>query len=237
MASNASDFRGMDVPSALWAPVRWTAMHLLAFVGLLMTAWIVDWIYVSTVWPDGVARLESILANEIAALQQIDCWCGDMQATSVAAANALYDVVFKVPGIHAMTERMAEGGPLSIPDSIARNLLVEHTEMLRVLMAGTQLFGVRVGTLVGVLPLLGLAALVGASEGLAIRAVRRACGGQESAGMFHRMKYGLLILLIGVTVLHLVPPQRGSFSLIWLLCAPLLGVVVTVQTCYLRKGM
>ena len=237
MATGKSDFRGMDIPSALWAPVRWTAIHLLAFVGLLVAAWIVDWIYVSRVWPDGVAHLEALLVAEVAVLDGIDCWCGDLGDVSVATANGLYDVVFKVPGIHAMTDRMAEGGPLSIPDSIARNLYVEHTEMLRVLMAGTQLFGVRVGMLVGVLPLLGLAALVGASEGLAMRALRRACGGKESAGTFHRMKYGLLILLVGVTVLHLVPPERGASSLIWLLCAPILGIVVTVQTCYFRKGM
>ena len=227
----------MDVPSALWAPVRWMAIHLLAFAGLLVTAWIVDWIYVSRVWPDGVAHLEGLLIGEVAALDAIDCWCQDLRGVSVGTANLLYGAIWEATGLLGMMVQMAEGGSLSVPDAISRQFFLENRELLRTLMVGTQLFGVRVGALVGVLPLMGLSLLVGLADGLSGRAVRRARGGAESAGTFHRMKYAFL--LVGTTAIaaHVVPPERSAGTLPWLALATILCAVASCQARYFRKGV
>jgi hypothetical protein len=52
-------------------------------------------------------------------------------------------------------------------------------------MRGTQLLGVRAAILTRYLPMLALLYLVGVVDGLGQRAIRRACGGRESASVYH----------------------------------------------------
>lgn len=64
-------------------------------------------------------------------------------------------------------------------------------------MVGTQLLGVRMATLVRFVPLLLLLYAVGTVGGLTQRAIRRSCGGRESASLYHRAKY-LQIVVLGL---------------------------------------
>ncbi|MGB5103857.1 MAG: DUF4400 domain-containing protein [Steroidobacteraceae bacterium] len=56
-------------------------------------------------------------------------------------------------------------------------------------MVVTQLLGVRAAILARFAPLLLLLYAVGAADGFTQRAIRRACGGRESASLYHRAKY------------------------------------------------
>ena len=63
---------------------------------------------------------------------------------------------------------------------------------------------------------------VGAADGFSQRAIRRACGGRESASLYHRVKYlQLAVLGLGGVVLLLWPRQVQ-----WELCV-LLGALLT----------
>ena len=88
-------------------------------------------------------------------------------------------------------------------------------------MLGTQLLGVRFATFMRFLPLLLVLYMVGTADGLAERAIRRSCGGRESASLYHRAKYLQLVALgLGGLALLVCP---GPVA--WELCAALIVIV------------
>jgi hypothetical protein len=57
-------------------------------------------------------------------------------------ANGLYGLVFCFSGVHDMGRRFAEGAPLSIPDTVARDTYIARQNEIEVAMVGTQLMGI-----------------------------------------------------------------------------------------------
>jgi len=110
-------------------------------------------------------------------------------------ANFLYGLVFEATGIHDMGLHFADGAALSIPDTVVRRSYLANREAIETAMVGTQLLGVRFATLIRFLPLLLLLYLVGTVDGLTERAIRRSCGGRESASLYHRAKYLQMVVL------------------------------------------
>ena len=97
--------------------------------------------------------------------------------------------------------------------------------------------GVRVAILARFAPLLLLLYAVGAADGLAQRAIRRACGGRESASLYHRAKYlQLAVLGLGGVALLMWPAPVQ-----WELCvapgALLTGALAGAQWAYYKKHM
>jgi hypothetical protein len=136
-------------------------------------------------------------------------------------ANLLYGVVFEATGIHDMGLRFAEPSALSIPDTVVRRSYLAHREAIETAMIGTQLLGVRFATFMRFLPLLLLLYAVCATDGLTERAIRRSCGGRESASLYHHAKYLQLVALGLGGVARLVWPGPVA----WELCAGLIVVV------------
>ena len=66
MASRNASFHEGVVAGALLAPLKIGFVLLLGLVGIVVVAWIVDWIFVFKVWPEGVDRLKGILAADLA---------------------------------------------------------------------------------------------------------------------------------------------------------------------------
>ena len=83
------------------------------------------------------------------------------------------------------------------------------------------MLGVRFATLLRFLPLLLLWYAVGTVDGLTERAIRRSCGGRESASLYHRAKYFQMVVLGRGGVTLLVWP--GSVA--WEPCGGLIVVV------------
>lgn len=75
MASSNASFRERVFARVLLAPFKLLLAGALAIIGILVLAWIVDWVLVFQVWPEGVTRLRRIFASdlergiELAALQ------------------------------------------------------------------------------------------------------------------------------------------------------------------------
>ena len=97
--------------------------------------------------------------------------------------------MFEATGVHDMGLRFADASALSIPDTVVRRSYLAHREAIETAMLGTQLLGVRFATFMRFLPLLLLFYAVGAVDGLTERAIRRSCGGRESASLYHRENY------------------------------------------------
>lgn len=237
MASRNVSFHEGAFAGALLAPLKLVFALSMAFVGILVVAWIVDWIFVFKVWPDGIDRLKGILAEDLARASELAAWQGGIPGAVTEAANFLYGLVFRLTGIHDMGMRFAEGAALSIPDTIVRNTYMAKREAIEVAMIGTQLLGVRLSMLALMAPLLALAYLVSTADGLTQRAIRRACGGRESASLYHRAKHLQIVLVILAGALSLIQPVSIDPRLIWVPCAVLVGILVRLQWAYYKKHL
>ena len=233
MASRNASFHEGVFAGALLAPLKLGFALILGLVGIVVATWIVDWTFVFKVWPEGVGRLKGILAADLARTLELAEWQGEVPSVVTGTANFLYGLVFGVTGIHDMGIRFAEGAALSIPDTIVRNAYLANIEAIKVAMIGTQLLGVRLATLGMMAPLLVLVYLVAAADGLTQRAIRRACGGRESASLYHRAKHLQAMLMAMGGVLVLIQPVSIDPRLVGVPVALLVGILARLQwACY-----
>ena len=237
MASRNASFHETGFTGALLAPLKFVFALVLTFVGITLVAWIVDWIFVFKVWPDGIDRLKSILAADLARARDLAEWQGGLPSAVTGTANFLYALVFRFTGIHDMGMRFAQGAALSIPDTIVRNTYLANIEAIEAAMIGTQLLGVRLATLSLLAPILVLIYLVAGADGLTQRAIRRASGGRESASLYHRAKH-LQVALMAIGLLTaLLWPATLDVRWIGLPLAATLGVLTRLQWAYYKKHL
>ncbi len=233
MASRNASFHEGVVVGALLAPLKLGFLLILGLLGIVVVAWIVDWTFVFKVWPEGVGRLKGILAADLARALQLVEWQGGAPSVVTGTANFVYGLVFGVTGIHDMGLRFAEEAALSIPDTIVRNSYLANIDAIEVAMIGTQLLGVRLVPLAMMAPLLMLVYLVAAADGLTQRAIRRACGGRESASLYHRAKHLQVMLLAMGGVLVLILPVSVDPRLVGMPVALFVGILARLQwACY-----
>jgi len=233
LASRNASFHEGVFAEALLAPLKIGFVLLLGLVGILVVTWIVDWIFVFKVWPEGVGRFKGILAADLARGIKLAEWQGGAPSAVTGAANFMYGLVFGVTGIHDMGLRFAQGAALSIPDTIVRNSYLANIDAIEVAMIGTQLLGVRLVTLAMMAPLLVLVYLIAAADGLTQRAIRRACGGRESASLYHRAKHMQVMLVAMGGALVLILPVSIDPRLVGVPVAFLVGILARLQwACY-----
>ena len=233
MASRNASFNEGVVAGVLLAPLKIGFVLILGLVGIVVVAWIVDWVFVFKVWPEGVERLKSTLATDLARGIELAEWQGGVPGAVTGTANYMYGLVFGMTGVHDMGLRFAQGAALSIPDTIVRNSYLANIDAIEVAMIGTQLLGVRLATLGMMVPLLVLVYLVAAADGLTQRAIRRACGGRESASLYHRAKHLQVMLLVMSGVLVLIQPVSIDPRLVGVPVAFLVGILARLQwACY-----
>jgi len=237
LASRNASFHEGGFAGTLLAPLKLAFALTLIFLGILVAAWFVDWIFAFKVWPEGIDRLKSILAADLAHARDLAAWQGGVPGAPTGTANFLYWVVFRFTGIHDMGMRFAEGAALSIPDTIVRNTYIANREAIEVAMIGTQLLAVRLATLALMAPLLGLVYFAATADGLTQRAIRRAAGGRESASLYHRAKH-LQVALIAIGLLAtLLWPGTTDVRWIGLPLAAALGTLARLQWAYYKKHL
>jgi hypothetical protein len=228
VASRNAAFHDGALAGVLLSPLKLAFSLALGLGDLLLCAWIVDWVFVLEVWPQGIERLRDLLAHDLAGGIALAARQGAGAGVITAPANALYSIVFEATGIHDMGTQFAGGSALSIPDTIMRRSYVSHREGIEAAMIGTQLLGVRAAILARFAPLLLLPYAVGAADGFSQRAIRQACGGRESASLYHRAKY-LQLAVLGPG------PVQWERSVV--LGALLTGGLASVQRAYYKKHM
>ena len=213
VASKNTAFHEGSLAGVLLSPLKLAFALAMGLMGILLVAWSIDWVFVSRVWPDGLERLRSVLADDLGHGIMLAARQGRGAGEITGPANFLYGLVFEATGIHDMGLRFSDGAALSIPDTVVRRSYLANREAIETAMVGTQLLGVRFATLMRFLPLLLLLYAVGSVDGLAERAIRRSCGGRESASLYHRAKY-LQIAVLGLgSVALLVWPGPVAWEL------------------------
>jgi len=237
VASRNASFHESGIGGALLAPLK--SVLAVVLLGALITfaAWVIDWIWVFKVWPDGIDRLKLVLAADLERASGLAYWQGWLPDVIAESANFLYGVVFKLTGIHGMAVRFAEGAPLSIPDTIVRNTYNSNREAVEVAMIGTQLLGVRLATMLLVAPTVFLLYVVAAADGLTQRVIRRACGGRESASIYHRGKHLQVVLLAVTGGLCLLVPVSIDPRVLWWPAAVAAAVLTRMQWAFYKKHL
>lgn len=237
MASRNASFHEGGVWGALFAPVKWVVGVSLLLLTLILVAWIIDWIFVFKVWPDGVASLQRILDEDLGRAARLGDSYSELPRIAAGTANFLYALLFEATGIHGMGASFAQASPLSIPDSIVRNAYVANFEVIRVAMIGTQLFGVRLAILLMAAPLFALFYCAALADGLARRAVRRTSGGRESASLYHRAKHLQVVLLVLSAALGVLLPASIDPRYVALPGALAVAMLARLQWAYYKKHL
>ncbi len=237
MASRNATFYSSGVSGALFAPLKWIFYVLVLLLALILAAWIVDWIFVFKVWPDGLDRLQAILTEDLARTAWLGGEYYDVPQFAMRTANVLYEAIFGITGIHDMGSRFTDGTALSIPDTIVRNTYVANYQAIQVAMIGTQLFGVRLAVLLASSPLLVLAYAAAMTDGLVQRSIRSAGGGNESANIYYRAKYFQVALMAAISALCLLLPVSVDLRGILLPGATLLVLLARYQWAYYKKHL
>ena len=237
MASRNATFYETGVSGALFAPLRWVFYLLMLSLALILAAWIVDWVFVFRVWPDGLAKLQAILTDDLARTARLGSEYYDVTQFAMRSANVLYEGLFGITGVHDMGSRFADGAALSIPDTIIRNTYVANFQAIQVAMIGTQLFGIRLAVLLAFSPLLVLTYAAAMADGLVERSIRRAGGGNESANIYHRAKYLQVALVASISALCLLLPASVDFREIVLPGSALLAMLARYQWAYYKKHL
>jgi len=235
MGSRNTSYRDGALARVLLAPFKLSSALTLGLAGLLLVAWTVDWVFVAYVWPGRIEGLRDLLANEIAAGTALATRQGASVAAVTDPANGLYALVFEATGLHEMGQRFAQVGSLSIPDTFVRSTWIARHELIEVAMLGTQLLGLRAGILARFLPLLALLYAVGAAEGFSQRAIRRAQAARESASLYHRAKYGQVVVLALGGAMMFVLPAPVAWGLCAAVGAVLVGMLAVGQWTYYKK--
>lgn len=218
-------------------PLKFLFVLALVILGINLMAWIVDWVCVFKLWPEGVERLKQILALDLYRALELTGGQSGLAGMVAGTANALYALLFQVTGIHDMGVRFAAGEALSMPDTVVRNAYVANRQAIEVAMIATQLLGVRFASLCLMLPVIVFGYLVALADGLCQRAIRRVCGGRESASLYHRAKYGQeLLVAAGLLVVLLLPV---SIDVRWVGSPVMvaLGILARLQWGYYKKHL
>ena len=237
MSSRNAAFHDGALAGVLLSPLKLAFSMALGLIAILLCAWIVDWMFVFKVWPQGIEQLRELLAQDLAHGIALVTQQGGSAGAITAPANALYSVVFEATGIHDMGRQFADGAAMSIPDTIVRRSYVAHREGVETAMVGTQLLGVRGAILARFAPLLFLVYVVGAADGFTRRAIRRACGGRESASLYHRAKHLQVALMATGLLIGLFWPASVDVRWIGLPLAASLGILIRLQWAYYKKHL
>ena len=65
VASKNTAFHEGSLAGVLLSPLKLAFALAMGLMGILLVAWSIDWVFVSRVWPDGLERLRSVLADDL----------------------------------------------------------------------------------------------------------------------------------------------------------------------------
>jgi hypothetical protein len=198
----------MLVRQWLW-PLRFSLICGAIALGVLTFTVLAQWAWARHRAPEApLAHATAALEGDLAALARMQprffdpvrlaLWIGDtLRDTAIAAATGAARTVMNVPGRSReyFTDPKIHRGEDAGGDFV-REQIAGAGDQWGMVVVGTYLFAVRTAMAAAALPLVLLAAAVGAVDGLVARARRKACAGRESASLFHRAKFAVSFVAI-----------------------------------------
>lgn len=219
-------FRESIAYPVLW-PLRYAVIWSLLLLILALLAMALALLFAKQLWPEGTA-----LAHMAALLHQ-SVSIAPNPVLSDAFAEGVYGLFFGLTGIHDQVMALQDAGVFRPPGSA--HLLGAMREELALAMLAAKLFGTRLATAVSAVPLFGLACAAFTLDGLAERLTRKACGGRESATLYHLAKHAHFALLPVLLAIYLCSPAH--VDPLWLVLPAVLvsGSLLRLQAKYFKK--
>lgn len=153
-------------------------------------------------------------------------------------ADNFYDLSFRKTGIESLIIALAKPTP-GVRDGGFRQRLRHYYQLaedyILAAMLITQVFAVRLAVLILALPAFVLLGLMGLTDGLVQRDIRRWSGGRESSFVYHWAKKLLYPALILPWILYLAIPSKIHPNLIVLPFAILFALSVRVMASMFKK--
>lgn len=107
---------------------------------------------------------------------------------------------------------------------------------ITVLIYASILFAAKLGVMLTLIPLFIIWMLAFGVDGLVQRSIRRACGGYESATIYHRAKlYGFKLVLPFAAVVYLCTPVGFHPAYLFIPVALFSGYLIRLQATYYKK--
>ncbi len=223
-----------QLAAALLSPVRLVLTVVMGMAALLLAFWCLClWLYFSA-WHRDTAALASLFD---AALRDIAPGrpLAHMGRVAQELTQWLHQTLFVATGLESMAQDPTPAAAASELNRSLGRVIGVTAPVFQVVFVATQVFGVRLAMLVGMLPLLGLLYLVAHADGRAERAIRRACAGRESASVYHRTKYFQYALVGSFLITTLCLPLHVNPVLTMVGFALGITVLARVQWTYYKK--
>jgi hypothetical protein len=191
-----------QLAAAMLSPLRTVLTAVIVLLVTLLAFWAVCLAMYFTVWQRQLQPLADLFHAALGAaatgpLAHVADWAH-------VITGWLHETLFVATGL-ASWHQLPSALPAALGDGV-QAVLGEAAAPLRLLMLATQVYGVRMALLLGMLPLPALAYALTHADAKAERAIRRACAGRESANLYHQAKSMQFALLGGVLMVTLCLP-------------------------------
>lgn len=248
MASSGATERAPGaIPGAFLWPARIVVVTVLVFAGLWLFAVTAQTaLAVRAAGAGGAAqRIETVLDGDLAMLQTLPPGPLSPLRIGTGLATTIHDFTFgailsatrSVMNMPDRWQRFARPEPH--PDLGAayldQQVFPEYIDYIRAAAAGNLVFSLRTALLLSAAPLAALLYCVAIADGLTARAIRRACAGRESSGVYHRAKLAQVYVLAGAWMLYVCWPATIDPVLFSLATAATLAVLARVQSAWAKK--
>ena len=201
---------------------------------------IIEWVMMAFFYPEeGYKHAESMMKKEIAYLSGSSGEDGINQEAVTKAGelvNSAVDYLFIDSGLMASLYSLKEVDPND--GDILRSIKAWLSQYFEYLMAAVfvlVMFMVRMSILFLSIPAFIMFGLVGLSDGLMQRDLRRWCGGNESGFIYHWAKKFALPILVAAWVVYLAIPSSIHPNFIITPFAVLFGLVLMVMSSKFKK--
>jgi len=184
----------------LWA-LKWAVIVMLATL-------VCDCLYVMWPYPDGAVGLEAFRAHVEDEWVRLVQLCDERFAgVAYAIHRCLHTVLFQWTGLDELIVRAHGSEPLQGASEMMRRVVQATGTFWGTAAVGLQLFSARLAIVALSSPLIALASIGAAVDGLVVWYLRRTGGGRESGFIFHRAKRHGAHAMLAFCFVYLVPPQ------------------------------
>jgi integrating conjugative element membrane protein (TIGR03747 family) len=217
---------------AVFAPFRFGVSVVTFLFITLLTAWVAQFCAVYLLWSGNTSHITNLAMMELTATQA-ERGLPPFGKQAGKAAATVHDWLFVKTSIQYITT--ADPRKLTQIDQGIQRFFLAVLPAVQVFFDGTRLYVLRLMLLFSVVPLVILAYTIGMVDGLVERSVRRACGGNESASLYHRAKYSIASVCGIPAVLYLILPFAIPLTIAAISVAVATGLLARMQWKYYKK--
>jgi hypothetical protein len=208
---------------AIFSPYRWFLWFMICVMILLVNAVITNAIFMYFFWDHPYQQTYTLVVDEWGQVNQ------ELAQYIIAGLDLLTLKIFKLSQLVTTGAEYVKHSKFFSPTWEIKGLEIVNSYRYTLVLAG-----IRLSTLVNMLPLILLIYFVAYYDGLTERKIRTLSAGRESDSIYHRAKYAHYFLIVLLVSLYPVLPIviKPVWTMPLILCG---AVLVYLQTWYYKK--